>query len=296
MAVPMKRIAWLGGNVMQDGKNRRHRARDMGAAAEGPERTGRRRERPLRVSRHDLAQAARVQRSFLPDGLAGSDAFDVAWYYRPACAVGGDLLDVVPLGEDRMLLFIADAIGHGVKAALIATTAKVILHTYRDRAAALGPGVLLARLNALLGELLGGTFVTAAACLLDARTGLMRYTLAGHPPILVADRSGVMPLECGGLPLGVDGDSGYPEGRLRLHPDAVVLLYTDGVIEARSVDDRQFGSSALTGVLGAAWPSDAAGVVRSVLAELDGFRRPRLLADDIAIVAARYSGAPNSSG
>ncbi len=265
-------ILW-GGGIMRDGSDYRWRVQHRSSMADGPARDGRCAEGPLNPGRLDLAEAARVQRSFLPAGSIGSDEFEVAWHYRPIGAIGGDLLDVVHLSDNRLLLFIADAAGHGVQAALIAAAAKAILHAYRNRVSTLGPARLLARLNTHLEGLLDGTFITAAACLLDPRSGLMRYALAGHPPVLVADRSGVTPLARGGLPLGIQGDSGYLEGQIDLLPDALVLLYTDGVTEARSVDGREFGASSLIEALCAAWPSDVAGVLRSILAEVDGFRR-----------------------
>src|SRR5919206_368345 len=130
--------------------------------------------------------ASHVQRALLPRIPLKSESLETAWCYEPASEVGGDLFDVIPLSSGRILLFVADAMGHGVEAALVASTVKATLDAHLTQTGSLSD--LMCRLNEEVGALFEDRFVTAAACIVDPQQRLLRYAMAGHPPVLVAGR------------------------------------------------------------------------------------------------------------
>jgi serine phosphatase RsbU (regulator of sigma subunit) len=237
-----------------------------------------------------------VLRGLLPRPCLAGPAVDVGWVYRPAEDVGGDLLDVVA-ADGAVHLFVGDVESHDTAAALEGATLKGILHAQRDRLIERGPAELLGSLNGHVADLFGDTFVTAAACLRDVAAGVLRYALAGHPPVLVADAAGVTRLDHGGLPLGVERGHSYQEGTLTLRHGAVVLLYSDGVIETASgAHGGRFGIPALARALVECRNRAAADIAHAIGERVDGFRGRVPQDDDLTVLAARYLPHAGSEG
>jgi sigma-B regulation protein RsbU (phosphoserine phosphatase) len=235
----------------------------------------------------ELRVAGTVQRSILPADPPDTPGLTTAWCYEPASEVGGDLYDVIGLSGGRTFLFLADAMGHGVQAALVASTLKGTLAAYLAGATDLP--ALMRRLDRAVGDLFEDRFVTAAACVVDPSSRRIRYVLAGHPPILVHDGQGVRELRSGGLPLGTQAGVEFREGETELEPGSGLLLYSDGLTESVCPEGRQLGVKGLTQCLlglDAAEPRD---VIACLRVKLDDFRAPGPLHDDLTILAARLS-------
>jgi serine phosphatase RsbU (regulator of sigma subunit) len=239
----------------------------------------------LELKADQLRVASHVQRALLPRAPFKSQTLETSWCYEPATEVGGDLFDVIPLSGGRILLFVADAMGHGVEAALVASTVKATLDAYLTQTGSLSD--LMARLNEEVGALFEDRFVTAASCIVDPHQRLLRYAMAGHPPILVSGRSGVAQLRTTGLPLGMDPGCDYQVKEFVLDPGAAILLYSDGLTEAGNTETDQFGTAALVehfAMLAGAAPEAMIWALREAL---DAFRGPVPLGDDLTILAAR---------
>jgi serine phosphatase RsbU (regulator of sigma subunit)/CHASE3 domain sensor protein len=152
--------------------------------------------------------------------------------YAPAteeAKIGGDWYDAVQLPDDRVLLAIGDVAGHGIEAAVAMnkTRQMLISSALVDPA----PGCILERVNA---ELIAADFpmITAVAGLVDARAFEFSYAAAGHPaPVLFEPGRRARFLEVGSLPLGINSDAQYATHRVKSVPGAMLVLYTDGVIE-----------------------------------------------------------------
>jgi serine phosphatase RsbU (regulator of sigma subunit) len=233
----------------------------------------------------DLQAAGEVQRSILPRTAPPTDSLAIAWCYEPIGTVGGDLLDVIPLPGGRTLLFVADAMGHGIQAALVISTVKATLAAHLHEADDLT--ILMGVLDLAVGDLFADRFVTAAACVVDPGARTLRYVVAGHPPILVSGPGGVVALHAGGLPLGTGLSMGIEGGEIALDPGAGILLYTDGLTEARDPSPAHFGFPRLVETFARHSSADPDAMVRSIHDALDAFRGPVPLDDDLTILAAR---------
>lgn len=186
----------------------------------------------------ELQLAANVQREFLPKAFPQVGQLNVAAFWRPASYVSGDVYDVVRLDEDHIGVFVADAVGHGVPAALLTM---VICRGLPAKETSPGsyrivpPGEALARINAEMIAHQGRTtrFATAVYCVINGRTGHVRMSSAGHPPSLVLQASGgTRMLDTGGGLLGVFDSEVYPDSEFTLEPGDRLLMHSDGFEQA----------------------------------------------------------------
>lgn len=203
----------------------------------------------------DLERAQTIQRALLPNAPPESDRLRIDALYRPSRDLGGDLYDVVPLGADRFGLYVADATGHGVAAAMLSVLFKARL-TLRDEAGEpLAPAAVLARASRSMSADVDaqGLFLTAVYALLDLRAGTVRIASAGHPPAYFRRADGLAQmLERTGPALGIEPDATYTEHRLEVSEGDRLLLFTDGLIEALPAarpDDPDPHYAQLRGVL-----------------------------------------------
>lgn len=182
----------------------------------------------------ELHLAATVQRELLPQKLPEDAEIEFASLYHPATYVSGDLFDARSIDEHRVAFFIADAVGHGVPAALITMMlSRALLNELATAAASGGeisPAKCLSGLNKELCHHAAGNyrFATAVCGVLDKRDFSIRLAGAGHPPSLLLHDGGMTSFESQGPLLGVFAEAEYTEERIELAPGATLLLYTDG--------------------------------------------------------------------
>lgn len=194
----------------------------------------------------ELLLAARVQRDFMPKGMPQIPGLDAGVLFRPAGFVSGDTYDLSRLDEHHVSFFLADAMGHGVPAALMtlyltgSLPRKEITETgYR----LIPPAEALSRLNNGLQECMAGParFATAVYGVADLRTGVVTMACAGHPAPLRINEHGLRPVDVSGMLLGVVADYEYEQVTLRLDPDELLVLHSDGIEGAfmpkNAVDD-----------------------------------------------------------
>jgi len=186
----------------------------------------------------ELLIAAKVQRDFLPDKLPTSDRLDAAVLFRPAGVVSGDIYDAVRLDDRYTAFFMADAMGHGVPAALMTLFMTRSVPTRAgnsdDVCGGSDPAASLAALNAEMAASRGGPtrFSTAVCGVIDTHSGLVRIASAGHPPIVVISSAGVRYIEASGLLLGVLPDTEYESFEFTLAPGETMLVHSDGLDDA----------------------------------------------------------------
>jgi sigma-B regulation protein RsbU (phosphoserine phosphatase) len=182
--------------------------------------------------------AARLQASFLSPVQMELGKFRLLARYRPSASIGGDFYDLRACGPHRASIFLADAVGHGVSAALLAAMLKVALEDAIGAHAI--PSMVLSVLNhsfQFCAE--RGKFLTAFSGMLDCDTGELVYALAGHVPPLVYRGSDntVEKLDSPGYCLGIFEKGQYADSSIRISPGDRLFVFTDGIYEA-SPDDR----------------------------------------------------------
>lgn len=203
--------------------------------------------REEQVVSHELEIAHNIQQSLLPKTLPQVRRVGLAGFCQSARQVGGDFYDVLPLGDDRLLLVIADVMGKGIPAAMFAA----ILRSLVRAAPELGsePAALLARANRLLYADLSGVdmFITAQLMFVDPERRLLVTASAGHCPALLAAPTAaqVQVISPEGMPLGILPDARFAEETTAFPRKGCVLLYTDGLTEARNSQGELFGQQRL---------------------------------------------------
>ncbi len=206
----------------------------------------RRRDETLKFYMHrldeELRLAARLQQDFLPKQLPQVGNVHFHTLYRPAGYVSGDLYDVMRLDERNVGFYMADAVGHGMPAALLTMFLKNALVT-KDISPAgyrlLAPAQTMKRLNDALVEqnLSQATFATAVYGLINTTTLRLTFARGGHPsPILLSADGKVQPLEADGSLLGIFPDEIFGETTVQLQPGDRLFIYSDGIEVAFSDD------------------------------------------------------------
>ncbi|MCI0536537.1 MAG: SpoIIE family protein phosphatase [Verrucomicrobiales bacterium] len=202
-----------------------------------------------RLLSHELEIAKNIQRSLLPKSLPELPGYGLAGYCESARQVGGDFYDVVKIDDQSALLIIADVMGKGMPAAMFAAVLRSLLRAVPEWTSQ--PAALLGRANRLLFEELSGVdmFITAQLAYVDTAQRHVITASAGHCPLLVsvADSAGaqVKTVAPEGLPLGIMADATFTAHTESLSSDSRVLLYTDGLTEARNADGELFGQERL---------------------------------------------------
>jgi len=227
--------------------------------------------------------AETMQRSLLPREQPAVRGLEVGRVYESAAQVdvGGDVYDFLELHDGRLAVVLGDVTGHGIDATADMAMAKFVFRSLAREHPE--PSDFLAHANdVVVGEIAAGKFITMVYVTV-APGGRVLCASAGHPEPRVVERGGgVSALACGGLALGVLPAQGYEQVAADLSPDAAVVLYTDGVVEARRGREL-FGVERLDAVLAANAARPAQGIADAVLAACRDFAGGDL-ADDCAVV------------
>jgi serine/threonine-protein kinase RsbW len=240
----------------------------------------------LYQQQRDFAET--MQRSLRPHPEPVLDGFELGHVYESAARleVGGDVYDFVVVDDRMLAVVLGDVTGHGIAAAADMALAKFAFRSLvREHP---DPSDFLATANEVfLREVELGTFVTMAYLTVDLNTGGLRCATAGHPvPRLVRPDGAVVALASGaGLPLGVEGEQLYAEAGMALEPGAVVVLYTDGVVEARR-DGELYGVERLDAVATSKRMLAAGEIARAVVDDCRRFAGEEP-ADDCAVVVLK---------
>ncbi len=201
------------------------------------------RDREYSEVQQELDLARRIQLSILPAPFPPSQSFRVAAKYVPMTSVAGDLYDFLLADDLHAGLLIADVSGHGIPAALIASMVKMAATS--QSAQATHPAALLTGMNTALCGNTQGQYVTAAYVYLDAQARELHYSAAGHPAMLLLRGGTVTEIAENGMLLAALEGAQYESKSLPLQSGDRLLLYTDGLLEARNAQGKLFGEDSL---------------------------------------------------
>jgi serine phosphatase RsbU (regulator of sigma subunit) len=228
-----------------------------------------------------------MQRSLLPRSRPVVSGLEVGEVYEQSSRVevGGDLYDFLALDDGRLAVVLGDVTGHGVDATADMAMAKFVFRSLvREHAE---PADFLSAANDVIcSEIAGGKFISMSCVVVDGVTGTVAAASAGHPPprIVLADGT-VTRLAAQGLVLGIEPGQEYAEVRAELPRGASLVLYTDGVVEARRGGEL-YGDDRLDALLAARRDLTARALASAVAEDARGFAGGDLF-DDVAVVAIR---------
>lgn len=241
----------------------------------------------------ELRVARLIQQTLLPKEVPHLPGWQIAAYYQPARAVGGDFYDFLTFPDGLVGFIIGDVTDKGVPAALVMATTRGILRAAAERL--IFPGLVLERANELLhADIPPKMFVTCMYVLLDPVSGRLRYANAGHDLPYRRQANGVEELRATGMPLGLMPGMRYEEKETVLASGETMLLYSDGIIEAHNSRREMFGFPRMR-VLLAEHPGGIA-LIDYLMAQLAEFTgRVWEQEDDVTMVILQRSQVPDTT-
>lgn len=192
----------------------------------------------------ELRIARLIQQTMLPSNVPCPPGWRLAAHYEAAREVGGDFYDILPLPDSRLGVVIGDVSGKGLPAALVMASTQSLLRSLAGTGAA--PHRVLADANRLLrARVPERIFVTCQYLVVESATGVVRYASAGHWPPLLRRAGQAVELAACGLPLGILAEAEYAVEEVQLEGGDDLVLYSDGVVEARNSAGELFGFARL---------------------------------------------------
>lgn len=196
----------------------------------------------------DLTDSQEIQEALLPKELPSIDGMEVAVAWKPAHIVGGDYFDVLKFSDRHTAICIADVAGKGMPAALLMSNMQAVIKSFASDVVA--PGDLCARVNSVMcHNIVSHRFISCFYALLDAKNRKLSYANAGHCPPILMRNGNCLRLKEGGPVLGVFPDRLYLQDEIELRAGDSLVLFTDGVTEARNSEGKEFGEERLKDLL-----------------------------------------------
>ncbi|MGI8669340.1 MAG: SpoIIE family protein phosphatase [Aridibacter sp.] len=236
---------------------------------------------------HELELATEIQQRFQPSSPPNIPGYQLQGISFACYEIGGDYYDFIPRQNGNMLIALGDVSGKGTAAALLMSSLHAAIH-----AQAAANSTLTESVKAVNEYLAVNTptnrFITFFVAELEPQSGELKYINAGHNPPLVARADGsVIELESGGFPLGIMPLAEFELGKIKLDHGEFVVVFSDGVSEAESVDGEEFGMERLTNVIKNNMQKSAAGLRDKIEFELSNFTTTAPANDDITLVIVK---------
>lgn len=242
--------------------------------------------------RRELIVARRVQQTFIPadNDFPKRPELDFAGFYQAMADIGGDLYDVIRIGRNAYGFLIADVSGHGVPAALITALVKVAFRSQLTWG--VSPDITCKNVNTELYEIIGEgeRYVTAFLAILNLETGMLEFTNAGHHPGQLIRNGELLELNSDGRFLGIFPNPQYNRNATVLEPGDTLVIYTDGIIEAKSYLDEEYGHDRFHEVLVKNYTKNPKELIDAIMADIDSFTMGAPPHDDRAILVIHFNG------
>ncbi len=240
-----------------------------------------------RALEQDLRTAARIQQALLPPAESRADGWEVHYHWEPAGLVSGDYCDVIKAGVGTGLLFVfGDVAGKGVAAAMLMS------HLHATFRSLLGvterTAELVDRANRVFRDSALSPHFATLVCGRALPGGEIEICNAGHcPPRLISAGAGARAIDVTGLPVGTFYSSHFASERLHLEPGDTLLLYTDGLTEARDSDGQEYGEGRLDALLTRAHGMPPAELLRACREDLAAHLGGALPTDDLTLMVVQ---------
>ena len=247
----------------------------------------------------DLKMAANIQQSLLPQKAPDVEDVEVAWIYEPCETIGGDIFNVYRLDENHIGLYVLDVMGHGLSAAMFSVSLSRVLTPYPQQGGILKrvdgappyyhiapPRDVVSQLNQhfpVMGENDG--FFTFIYGILNTRTGILRYSIAGHPdPIHITQGKASLINGTKGIPVGIDVNAQYKESEIKLSKNSSLIFYTDGILITSDRKDKQLNLNRILSALSGKPDRGVEASIQTIWHQIESFDPDHRIKDDITIL------------
>ncbi len=236
----------------------------------------------------EMNTALEIQKNLLPKTKPDIAGWDIFGLSIPSRQVGGDYFDFIHLDKNRLLVAIADVSGKGLPASLLMANVQAALRALTPFADTL-PRLIYGINKILYENTASDKFVTFFCGYIDTSDNSFTYINAGHnPPYLLDVKNNITELNQGGLILGfTDAEIPYEIGRVELTHNDIILLYTDGINEARNPKNEEFGDDSLINVLKTNRFKNAKQICETIVNEVNAFAGSAMQYDDLTLVAIK---------
>lgn len=230
-----------------------------------------------------------IQRGFMPNKLPPFPGYEMATWWFPNEAIGGDYCDVIPFRDGRVGLVIADVSGHGLGPSLIMASVRAGLKALLLEHSS--PEHLMGLLGlSLADDLLDGLFITMCLASLDPVTHRLEFANAGHAPAFhYSPTSGEFTtMFATGMPIGVMDRPEYPQGPpIQIEVGDLIVLCTDGIVEAMDANNQQFGHERLRKIIQTHADRPVTELVNKIGADVSGHYEGDSPPDDLTVLVTR---------
>lgn len=245
--------------------------------------------RQVRI-RKELELAAEMQAMLVPNGLPSNDQYDVSAMYKPHNQVGGDYYDFFELPDGRMLICMADVSGKGVSAAFLMSNFQAsLMALFQYLNPDLKKAVRLLNERVMFSAM-GEKYITLFIATFDPKTRKLNYINCGHnPPVLVLPNEASQLLSLGSIGLGMFEEIlRVQEGEIILPADALMICYTDGLVEQENDQDEEFGIERLAEIGITSSGHSAETINARIMSDFNAFRGETPYVDDTALLTCRF--------
>ena len=235
-----------------------------------------------RALEQDLELAARIQSALLPRNDLVCSGWRAVYHYEPAGPVSGDYCDLIPAGDDSLFFTLGDVSGKGVAASML------MAHLHAMFRALTGVGLPLAqmveRASRLFCESTMADHYATLVCGYACKDGSVEICNAGHQAPLLSQAAGMRSIDATGLPLGLFCSETFSVEKARLSKGDRLVLYTDGISEARNPKGEEFGVQPLIELIQKSRPASAQRFLQSCLSRVAEFRSGGRASDDLTLM------------
>jgi sigma-B regulation protein RsbU (phosphoserine phosphatase) len=240
-----------------------------------------------RLLSYDLDLASQVQSKLLPKRGFATNAWDTAYYYQPAGAVSGDYVDIMGAdGSEGCFCFVVgDVTGKGVAASILMSNLHAIFRSLTTSSVSVGP--LLEQANRLFCEGTTSRYFATIVVGQATSSGALEISNAGHPAPVLIQGNRVQTIPSEGVPIGMFCRGVYASTKLETAPGDTLVLYTDGLTEARNLSDEEYGEARLLSLLEKVNSLSPTDLVKALVADVKAFRSGAQVLDDTAILVLR---------
>lgn len=237
--------------------------------------------------------ASDLHKALLPKNIPVIDEAVISYKYAPMMELGGDFIDFCYNENEKSLgLFVCDVSGHGVAGALFSSMVKISLNRWIETLA--NPSETLHNIYHALQGKMGNHFVTAGVCHIDLVSGNIKYSSAGHLPLIIARKNGeIESLNSKGRLIAEMIPPNYETAASRISEGDFLILYTDGVTECCGDNNTTFGDDSFFNLIRKNISKEPCDINDNIFKELISFNKGINFNDDVTILIMKYKGSKN---